>query len=445
MSTVKINPLLTKDNVLSGIAEDWLKLLDTKLLDTILPQLKGPITPPPTKIFEFARLTELSKVKVVIIGQDPYPRAGDAHGLAFSCLTNIPGSLKNIFKCLLKHKLIEEIPETGNLEYWSKQGVLLLNRALTTQVGKPNKHADIWDVYTKELMTKITALRPLIVMLWGNNARELNEEPYIGPKATVYEWSHPSPMAQSKQSFVDCPHFVDANKALIRLGREPIDWNIAPPRSQIELAFGIGPATTVVFTDGSCMPNKSGPTSRGGYAATFALGIFKDVVLYGSIANRPTYASNQRAEGVAILRTMQYLEKHVHEWEEAIIVSDSDFWIKMFDVYMPAWNRKNGIDSFDEKKNPDLTKVMWTTFSALTDEAGKTITFRHMKSHNKENWAAKPEDSYEYFCYTNNEFVDQFATFARKTLEPGVDVEETANYDVKDDVPDVPDVPEDDD
>jgi uracil-DNA glycosylase len=413
---------------LSGISVEWLKILDPDALPPIFDELKGAVVPPMDKVFEFARLTELKNIKVVIIGQDPYPKIGDAHGLAFSCLTGIPASLKNIFKCLLKNKLIEEIPSHGNLEYWAKQGVLLLNRSLTTVVGKPNAHADLWESYTTGLVRRLSAMKPLVFMLWGNNAKSLNDESIINKKSIVLTWSHPSPMAQSHQSFIECDNFSVANKTLIKLGREPIDWNVDPPQNEVEIAFGTSAKTQVIFTDGSCYPNKVSPAAVAGYAAAFVLGSFKDTVLYGNIPNKPIFASNQRGEGYAMLKTFEFLLEHINEWEDAIIVSDSDFWIKMHETYMPAWSRRGGEEAFDEKKNPDLTKALWKVYSELVNDNDKSITFRHVKSHDKLGWSKFPEESYEFFCHTNNDYVDRLATFARTELKPGQDVIEEANY-----------------
>jgi uracil-DNA glycosylase len=153
------------ETALENVPTEWRTLLETKELNKILSTIEGTsFTPPITNIFEFAKLTPLDKIKVVIVGQDPYPRAGDAHGLAFSCLTGIPASLKNIYKCLLANKLITDIPTDGNLEYWAKQGVLLINMSLTTLVGKPNSHMQLWINYTKNLLSTLSAKNKLIFM-----------------------------------------------------------------------------------------------------------------------------------------------------------------------------------------------------------------------------------------------------------------------------------------
>jgi uracil-DNA glycosylase len=418
-----------KRKLLRDISTDWLELLDNSTLDMVISELYNvpDITPGVDKIFEFARLTSLRNTKVIIIAQDPYPKKGDAHGLAFSSLSGVPASLRNIYKCLVKNKIMESIPTTGNLEYWAKQGVLLLNRALTTVIGRSNVHKDIWNQYTIDLIKTLTSRKPMIVFLWGNAAKNLNDESIIHGKSIVYEWSHPSPLAQAKQAFVDCDHFTNANKVLITLGHTVIDWNIAPPQSAIELAFNITPGTTVVFTDGSCEPNKACPESIGGYAACFSLGMFKDTVLYGNIETDVEYATNQRAEGIAILKTFEYLLNHTDEWTDCIIVSDSDFWIKMIEIYMPEWYRKNGFDSFEEKKNPDLTKKIYTVYMELTD-SGKNILFRHVKSHNKNGWKSYNIDTYERFCHDSNEYVDHFAEFARKELAPGQHITEDVEF-----------------
>lgn len=408
----------------NGIPKEWVDVLETKELPTILQSLKGQkFTPPAKNIFEFAKLTSLDNIKVVIIGQDPYPRAGDAHGLAFSCLTNVPASLSNIYKCLYAQKLINEIPTDGNLEYWAKQGVLLINRSLTTLIGKPNSHANLWDPYTKELVTTLSKRKPLIFMLWGNNARELTD--FIDEKSIVYEWTHPSPLAQARQKFINCPHFADANKMLVKLGATPIDWHLSEPLSEVEQGFGLGAKTQVVFTDGSCFPNKACPQSKGGYAASFALGTMKDIVIYGNLDNKKEYATNQRAEGMAIIKSFEYLLEHKEEWDGCIVVSDSDFWIKMCETYMPSWAIH---DKFDEKKNPDLTKKMWELYSTLTDEYMKTIQFRHIKSHGKDGWQNEMEGTYKYFCFINNKYVDELASYARTELQPGECIVTSAAY-----------------
>jgi uracil-DNA glycosylase len=430
-STRKIDKIfIDREVLLADISDEWLALLDTPKLSSIF-NLIGDfknVTPPINKIFEFARLTELSKIKVVILGQDVYPRAGDAHGLAFSCLTNIPASLRNIYKCLINNKSISDMPESGDLSYWAEQGVLLLNCALTTVIGNSNAHAAYWSDYTNELISKIYNNNCIVFMLWGNFAKEKRQyiESIKSNKIHILEWSHPSPLAQHRQPFIDCDHFGLANKILTTYKLEPIDWHQTPPLNEVDSEFFMNNKKQVAFTDGSANPNKTCPAAIAGYAAAFVLGTMKDVILYGNIQNRPHFANNQRAEGMAIYKVMLYLKDRLQEWNECIIVSDSNFWITMFEKYMPYWEKNN--INFNEKKNPDLTIDMYNIYKELTMEFGKTIEFRHIKSHGKDNWQLEDSASYKYFCYHQNAYVDTLASYARKKLSPGEDIIATIEY-----------------
>ncbi len=419
------------DLALQKISDDWLEILHTEELDQILDTISKfkSITPPISSIFNFARYTALDKIKVVILGQDPYPKAGDAHGLAFSCLTNVPASLNNIFKCLMYHKLIKSIPTSGDLIGWAEQGVLLLNCALTTQIGKSNAHVDYWSAYTDLLIKQISELandkRPIIFMLWGNFAKK--KRPLISDKCTILEWAHPSPLAQSTQSFMQCDHFTRTNKILSEHKIDPINWDLNNDMSEIEKEFTMHSGKTVVFTDGSAKPNKCCEEAIAGYAAIFALGVFEDVIIYGNIANRPHFASNQRAEGMAIFSALKYLKEHSTKWSDCIIVSDSEFWIKMFTQYMESWSSA-GLD-FNEKKNSDMTIPMWELYCELVNGHGKTIEFRHIRSHNKDHWNKEPETSYKYFCAEQNNYIDELAGYARATLTPGTEIIKKVKYD----------------
>lgn len=427
---------MDKDILFAGISDEWLDILDNDELDNVLEQLNGidskQLTPPPCKLFEFARLCQLDKIKIVVVGQEPYSISGDAHGLAFSCLTKVPASLHNIYKCLIKNKCIETMPKSGNLTYWAEQGVLLLNSVLTTLIGKSTIHKKIWKLYTSNLIIELSNLklkingisfRP-IFMFWGVHSK--NSRRYMNKKCTILDWGCPSPLVQPQQTFLLCDHFTISNKLLKTVG--PIDWNQSDATNIVNKYFGMTPRTTVAFTDGSCYPNKLCPDAIAGYASTFSLGVFKDVELYGNIDNKKNYATNQRAEGIAIYRVLQYLTTHKSEWDDCIIVSDTDFWIKMFTTYMPNWERNDII--FTEKKNSDLTVPMWGLYVTLTRVHDQTIEFRHVKSHNKDGWREFNRNTYEYFCWYNNDYVDKMAGYARKTLSPGIDIIDTVGYEL---------------
>lgn len=185
------------------------------------------IYPPMYDIFNALKLTDYNDVKVVILGQDPYHGEGEAHGLAFSVKegVDIPPSLRNIYK-ELQMSLGCYIPNNGYLEKWARQGVLLLNSALTVRKDIANSHRGKgWELFTGEVIKKLNQRKkPVIFMLWGNNAKEkielINTDFHY-----VLTSVHPSPLSASR-GFFGCNHFKKANEILMSLGQEPIDWQI---------------------------------------------------------------------------------------------------------------------------------------------------------------------------------------------------------------------------
>ena len=188
------------------------------------------IYPPPQDIFSAFNLCTLEKVKVVIVGQDPYHGIGQGHGLAFSVRKDVPNppSLRNIFKEAMSDVGIDDPKNTGNLEGWAKQGVLLLNTVLTVRRGEANSHAKWgWEQFTDEVIKTINEKNESFVfLLWGSpahkKAKKVDES-----KHTVIRTSHPSPLGATKTAspFLSSKCFSRANKALIAYGKEPIDWN----------------------------------------------------------------------------------------------------------------------------------------------------------------------------------------------------------------------------
>jgi len=178
-------------------------------------------------IFNALKYTPYSKVKVVILGQDPYHGAGQAHGLCFSVKKGIepPPSLKNIFT-EIKSDLGINPPDHGELTSWARQGVLLLNTVLTVREGQPNSHKGAgWELLT----TKIVELlndnpNPMVFLLWGANARA--KTPILtNPNHLVLTTVHPSPLS-AYNGFFGCKHFSKANQFLVNNGIEPINWQI---------------------------------------------------------------------------------------------------------------------------------------------------------------------------------------------------------------------------
>lgn len=177
-------------------------------------------------IFNAFKLTPFSKVKVVILGQDPYHGEGQAMGLSFSVPKNkeLPPSLKNIYK-ELKDDLGVNPPDSGDLTAWAKQGVLLLNTVLTVRAGMANSHAGKgWEILTDDVIKKISCGRKNVVfILWGNNARS-KKSLIDKSKHLIIESAHPSPLS-AYNGFFNSKPFSKTNTYLSARGIEPIDWS----------------------------------------------------------------------------------------------------------------------------------------------------------------------------------------------------------------------------
>ena len=184
------------------------------------------IFPPGKFIFNAFNQTPFDRVKVVIIGQDPYHDDGQAHGLCFSVPDGIkaPPSLVNIFK-ELNNNLNIPVPHSGNLTSWAKQGVLLLNSILTVEAHRPASHSKIgWEIFTNRVISLLSDKRTgLIFLLWGRYAQQKSIL-IDDKKHTILTAAHPSPFSASK--FFNCKHFSQVNDILKSKGLTPIDWNI---------------------------------------------------------------------------------------------------------------------------------------------------------------------------------------------------------------------------
>jgi uracil-DNA glycosylase len=182
------------------------------------------ILPPRDKTFAALEARQPDTVKVVILGQDPYPTPGHANGLAFSVAPDIsplPPSLRNIFKELQSD--IGSAPETGDLSGWAAQGVLLLNTALTVPAHAASAHSAWgWSTLADEVIAHVSATRPAAFVLWGNHAKARADQ-ITGTAHLILTSTHPSPLAASKGFFGSKP-FSAVNSWLIERGETPIDW-----------------------------------------------------------------------------------------------------------------------------------------------------------------------------------------------------------------------------
>lgn len=182
--------------------------------------------PPEELIFAAMNRTPFEKVKVVILGQDPYHGAGQGNGLCFSVNDGVsmPPSLRNIFK-ELENDLGIPTPASGNLERWADQGVLLLNAVLTVQEGKANSHKKRgWEQFTDAAIKAISEQREHVVfMLWGSFAKK-KAKLIDYSKHLVLAHGHPSPLSANKGHWFGNSHFSEANAYLEKVGKEPVRW-----------------------------------------------------------------------------------------------------------------------------------------------------------------------------------------------------------------------------
>lgn len=192
------------------------------------------IYPKQTDIFNALNETPYEDVKVVILGQDPYHGPHQAHGLSFSVLpgTKIPPSLVNIFK-EMQRDLDIDMPSTGCLIPWAKQGVLLLNTVLTVEAGKPHSHKNQgWETFTDSIIRKVNQKEdPVVFILWGKPAQQKKQMIDQG-KHLVIEGPHPSPLS-AYRGFFDSKPFSRTNDYLTSKGLTPINWNL--PQTQMSL------------------------------------------------------------------------------------------------------------------------------------------------------------------------------------------------------------------
>ncbi len=216
------------------IENSWKELLEDEfekeyfknLTDFVRQEYKThTIYPPGKDIFKAFDLCPVDNVKVVIIGQDPYHGKGQAHGLCFSVKdgVKIPPSLRNIYK-ELNDDIGKPIPETGNIEHWAKQGVLMLNAALTVRAGNAGSHQGKgWETFTDAVIEKISNKKEnLVFLLWGAYAQRKGQ--VINPeKHFILKSAHPSPFS-AYNGFFGNKHFSKTNEFLKSKGLEEIKW-----------------------------------------------------------------------------------------------------------------------------------------------------------------------------------------------------------------------------
>lgn len=220
-----------------AIHESWKEVLESEFQQAYFSNLteqvrlayiehKGSVFPKGSQIFRAFDLCPFDQLKVVILGQDPYPTKGHAHGLCFSVEPEVkpfPKSLLNIFK-EIQLDLGIPIPENGNLARWAEQGVLLLNSSLTVEEGKPDSHKGFgWEKFTDAVIQTINEQKTGIVfILWG--AKAISKESYIDhSKHLILKSVHPSPLS-AHRGFFGCKHFSKTNEFLRMMEQSEIQW-----------------------------------------------------------------------------------------------------------------------------------------------------------------------------------------------------------------------------
>jgi len=232
------------------VADDWRPLVQQFLTSSegralgafIQARIDADAAIYPPSPFRALDVTPLATVRVVILGQDPYHGAGQAHGLAFSVPPGVrmPPSLRNIFQEVARGDgapggaAVKSESVCGDLHAWARQGVLLLNTCLTVEAGLPGSHANRgWEVLTDQIVTAVLGrAQPVVWMLWGAHAqakRPLIETSHASGTGLVLCANHPSPLSARRAPvpFVGCDHFQKANSFLRAHGRAPIRWEVS--------------------------------------------------------------------------------------------------------------------------------------------------------------------------------------------------------------------------
>lgn len=414
--------------------------------------LKSLICPPAERIFAFTD-SPLEDIKIILIGQDPYPGVDkntgqkEAEGHAFSVPDGmqIPASLRNIYKCLVAQKLMneEDAKITGNLTSWSRQGVLLVNTALTTLAGAPGSHISEWKTFTRDLLISIgREYGNIIYILLGKTAQELI--PSIPKNCNYLKWSHPSPLCAANrdesnpQHFSKCTVFTTANNMLRVNGRTPINWNprapVAAPVAPVAAPMPLQPQIMaqvqnelinpghalfppfankiVVFVDGAA--SRNGCSDCCAAYATVIVCAGKLYKLCGMVEpinddeGKVITPTNNRAELMALHEAFAFLL--TDEIAQQVATSDGTQWsvLVVYDSAYAAgcvrewyanWCKK---PPKEVKANIDIIKRAYEYKERVASL--RKIDWYHIKSHKR-----APEDELLQYYWRGNQYVDEIA------------------------------------
>lgn len=395
--------------LLEGVHPAWLPFFEehglTAAAEAALAKIEPDatrLTPAPELVFEFLRYFGPDDALVVVMGQDPRPQG--AQGVCFSTPPKIPltEALKSIMGNLeaqglarrhyhVKGDASSGQEHCGDLRTWAAQGAVLMNAALTDRVGARGGHREHWKAFTTAFLGALAARvaatrgRSLICMLWGDVARSF--APAVGATATVYRWTHPSPLINNRlppvSKFENAPHFRDANASLRAAGVRPIVWD--------PLAY------TYAFTDGSC-PRNGKPDAEASYAAYILTGPLKGVEVSGRVspseyalvdpadpaqgfapaAGTRATPTNNRGEYLAWCWVLLLLLRGGGRGRVEV-VSDCNLFIQTMEDWLPARRRKGKARSL---KNYDLVCIGEALLATLRGECGG-VALTHVNSHQR--------------------------------------------------------------
>lgn len=242
MPKLRVIPVIEEEWTVEKIAKETAPSSWQSTFENAMPELESiseiiererktyTLCPQQKDLFRAFHLTPFNEVKVVILGQDPYPQVlangiPRATGLSFSVrrYDSIPSSLQNIYREVKTNYPAFEIPDHGCLEGWARQGILFLNVALTTREGEPASHINVWQGFTRKVIRSIVENNEdVIFVLWGAFAQRMSR--VIGGAVTSLTAAHPSGRSADR-GFFDCGHFKEINDILEEKEYEPIDWN----------------------------------------------------------------------------------------------------------------------------------------------------------------------------------------------------------------------------
>lgn len=406
-------------NLIDSLPADWKEIFlhkdGIKLLKSALEGLGSysqsfeKLCPALEDIFNAFHQTSYYGTRIIIVGQDPYHTGNIAHGLSFSVkpTESIPPSLQNIYKCLMRSKLIDKMPEHGCLYNWTSQGVLLLNSALTTENGKAGCHAKMWE-WTDWLIKYLSDNRiNLMFMLWGNDAKKKQSLIDVN-KHYVYPWIHPSPLAQSVSEelrFINCDSFELATEKYFELYNKNINWNPT--------------LDTIAFTDGAC-PNNGKANAVGGYGVYFQTGPLANMKIAsylpeGSHNGVKMNQTNNRAEILAVIDCLETYHQHKCIGNLTVIV-DNQLTKDIATKWIDNWAK---YDKIEERKNPDLLYRYKRVLDKIRERQkvlGLQFKMIHVYSHLKKKDVPK-KGTIEYTYYLGNEEADKLANMGVQLQE----------------------------